>query len=37
MIKLLGLPLWSVGSGYRYITRSDVPFGLSLEDLRRTN
>lgn len=35
LVKALGMPLFSVGSGHKYLSRGDLPEGLSAEDLAR--
>jgi hypothetical protein len=35
LVKSLGLPLWSVGAGYEYISKGDVPVGLDKEQIRK--
>jgi hypothetical protein len=35
LAKSLGLPLWSVGAGYEYISKGAVPMGLDKEQIRK--
>lgn len=35
LVKALGMPLYSVGSGHKYLSRGDLPEGLTAEDLAR--
>jgi len=35
LVKALGMPLYGVGSGHKYLSRGDLPEGLSAEDLAR--
>ena len=33
LVKSMGLPLWSVGAGYEYISNGEIPMGLDMEQI----